>query len=106
MRVANHIGQVRIEPLDNFYAMALKVIRAQLNSTPQDKIQLNWLALWRRLPRHTQQVLNDLLGTLRFLLYNAQIFARAFRKLGVFQQQIGEAQNGGGGIVYFMRGAG
>src|SRR2546430_5182672 len=38
--------------------------------------------------------------------YTTLFRSRAFRKLGVFQQQIGEAQNGGERIVHFMSDAG
>ena len=66
MRVADDLGQSLIEVLDDIDAVTVEIVRTQLNGAPQNKIQLHRIALRWHLAREAEQVLHDLLGTLRF----------------------------------------
>ena len=106
MRVANHEWQMVLQALGNGDAAALQVIRTQLNGAFQNRIQLHRLSLRRHLASEAQQVLHDLLRALRLLQDDAQIFACAFRQLGVLHQQVCETQDRRERIVHFMGDAG
>jgi len=104
--VTDDIGQVFIEMLDDFDSVAVEIVGAELDGPAQDQIQLQGVSLRRHLPRETQQVLNDLLGALGLLENHPQIFAGTFREVGIFEEQVGESQDRGEGIVHLMRYAG
>ena len=92
VRVADDVGHALVEPLDNLHAVAGEIVGAQREGAAHDHIQLHQVALRRHLPREAQQVLHNLLGALRFLQDDAQIFLGVRRDLGAFQQQVGKAR--------------
>src|SRR5882762_817556 len=100
--VPYHLGQAFVQLLDDLDTMAVEVVGAQLHGPTQDSVELHRLALGRHLARKAQQVLHDLLGALCFLQDDAQILAGDFGHLGVFQQQVGKAKDGGEGVVDFV----
>ena len=104
--IPHHLGQALIEVLDDLDAVAVEVVGAQLDGTAQDRIQLHGLALRRHLAGEAEQVLHDLLGTLRLLQDDAKVFAGSFGQVGIFHQQIGEAEDRRQRIVDFVGHAG
>ena len=71
----------------------MEVVGPKLDRPLQDRVQLNRLALRRHLARKAQKILNDLLGSLRFLQDHPQILARAVGQVGVFHEQIGKSKD-------------
>src|SRR5882757_1758857 len=93
LRIAERGRQILIELLHDFYSMTGEIVTAELDGLPQHVIDLYQLALYRTLPREAQQILHDVLGALRFLQDDLQIFARVFGDLRVLEKEIGEAKN-------------
>ncbi len=88
------------------HAVTVEVVRAKLDGAAQNLIELHGVALRRHLPGKAQQILHDLLGALRFLQDDAQIFARRLRNRGIFHQQVGKPENRSERIIHFVRDAG
>ena len=88
-------GKSFVEVLDDVDAVAVEVVGTQLNGAAKNQIELDSIALRRHLAGEAEQVLHDLLGALRFLQNDAKIFARSFGQFGIFEKQIGEAENRG-----------
>ena len=64
------------------------------------------LALRRHLPREAQQVLHDHARALRLLQDHLQLFFGVVGDCGIFEQQIGKADDRGERIIHFMRDTG
>src|SRR5580698_6102676 len=92
--------------LDGFDAVTVEVVRTQSHGAAQNRIQLDGAALRRHLAGKTEQILNDLFGSLRFLQNDSEIFAGTLRYFGVAHHQIGKTQNCSERIVDFMRDSG
>ncbi len=90
--IADDIGKILVEMLDDLDAVTVEIVRTQLNGAAQNKVDLHRIALRRHLAREAEQILNDLLGALRLLQDDAQILAGVVGKVGILQQQIGEAR--------------
>src|SRR6267154_1880783 len=93
LRIAERGRQILIEFLNDFYSVTGEIVTSELDGLPQHVIDLHQLALYRTLPRETQQILHDVLGALRFLQDDLQIFARVFWGLRILKKEIGEAKN-------------
>src|ERR1035437_5345500 len=100
--VSHDIGQGRVEAFDHLNAVTDEVIRTQVHGALQNGVELHQLALRRHLAGKAEQVLHDLFGALRFLQNHPQIAPRAFGKLGIFHQEVGESEDGREGIVDFV----
>src|SRR5882757_9256900 len=93
LRIAEGRRQILIEFLNDFYSVTDEIVTSELDGLPQYVIDLYQFALYRTLPREAQQILHDVLGALRFLQDDLQIFARVFGDLRVLEKEIGEAKN-------------
>jgi len=79
--------QILIEFLDDFYSVTGEIVASELDGLPQYVIDLHQLALYWTLPREAQQILHDVLGTLRFLQDDLQIFARVIGDLRILRRR-------------------
>ena len=104
--ISDDRGQGLVEMFDHLNAVTDEVVRTQVDGALQDGVELKREALRRHLAGKAEQVLHDLLGALRFLENHSQIAAGAFGDLGVGQQEVGESEDGGEGIVDFVGDAG
>src|SRR5258708_352065 len=68
--------QLLFKIFDHLHAMAGEIITPQLDGLSQYAVDLHELSLHRPLPRETQQILHDILRSLRLLQDDLQIFPR------------------------------
>ena len=81
--IAIDIGQAFVEMFDDVDTVAVEVIGTQLNSAPENLVELHRDALRRHLACEAEQVLHDGLGALGFQQNHPKIFAGIFRNLGI-----------------------
>src|ERR1700733_2037744 len=74
-----------IKLLQHLHAVTSEIVAAQLDGLAQYIVHTDKLALHRALARKTQQVLNDILGALRLLQNDLQIFASRGRHFGILE---------------------
>src|SRR5208283_3861402 len=106
LRITDSELKIFVEFLGDFDTVTGEVIAAEADGLPKDCVDLHRLALSGTLPGKAEKALNDFLGALRFAKNDLQFLTSGSRNLGILEQQIGEAENGGEGIVDFVSDAG
>ena len=106
LRIADGHLEIFVELFGDFDAMTGKVVAAEANGLAKDGIDLHGLALSGALASKAQKALHDFLGSLGFAKNDLQFFAGGRGNLGIFEQQVGEAEDRGEGIVDFVSDAG
>ncbi len=106
LRVAEGWGEIFVEVLGHFDAVAGEIIAAKLDGLTQDIVDVNEFALNGALAGETQQVLHDVFGALGLVQDDLEILAGVVGYRGILEQQVGEAKNGGERIIDLVGHAG
>src|SRR5579863_4400466 len=106
VRVTNRLWQFGVELLGDLDTPAVEVVGAQLHRAAENGIELDWPALRRHLTSEAQQILHDLLGPLRLLQNDAQVFPGALGNFRILHEEVGKTENRGERVVDFMSDAG
>jgi len=88
--VAHDIRQYLVEVFDDFHAMTVEVIRAQLDGAAQDRFELHGLLLRRHLAGKAEQVLQICLVRCASCRMTRRSFRRRLWNLRILHEQVGK----------------
>ena len=86
MSVTVDVRESLVKVFDDVDAVAVEVVRTQLNRATKNYIDLHRVALGRHLAGKAEQILHDLFGALGFLQDDAEILAGSFWKIGASEE--------------------
>ena len=101
--VAEHLGQGAAQLARDRDVLELEIVGGERERAPDHVVEVDEVAFARALARECQQVAHDASRALRLLLDDLQVPAVLLAELLLLEQELGEARDGGEGVVQLVR---